>query len=166
MCVYPSRLTFRFTEIKQNNRRCKIQMIRPTLVRQAERLVNRNPLLYGPGPVARYASGIGAMVRRRTHAREKMRSFSQYFHTALIHAGPAQGTCGLRRAGNSCGARRRVLLQFLPWEPGDPGRRGLLQGEPSALKRIIFGPRYVSRVTGRVGRGPIELELERSSRNE
>ena len=42
-------------------------MIRPTLVRQAERLVNRNPLLYGPGPVARHASGIGAMVRRRTY---------------------------------------------------------------------------------------------------
>ncbi|EJK62995.1 hypothetical protein THAOC_16373, partial [Thalassiosira oceanica] len=36
-------------------------MIRPTIVRQAERLVNRNPLLYGPGPVARRATGIGAM---------------------------------------------------------------------------------------------------------
>lgn len=45
-------------------------MIRPTIVRQAERLVNRNPLLYGPGPVARRATGIGAMVRRRTDDQE------------------------------------------------------------------------------------------------
>mmetsp|Transcript_5395 Transcript_5395/g.7803 ORF Transcript_5395/g.7803 Transcript_5395/m.7803 type:complete len:111 (-) Transcript_5395:2099-2431(-) len=38
-------------------------MLRPTpLLRQAERLVNRNPLLYGPGPVARRPQGgIGAM---------------------------------------------------------------------------------------------------------
>merc|ERR1711862_223747 len=38
------------------------KMIRPTsFIRQAERLVNRNPLLYGPGPVSRHASGIGSM---------------------------------------------------------------------------------------------------------
>jgi hypothetical protein len=38
-------------------------MLRPTpLLRQAERLINRNPLLYGPGPVARRPDGgIGAM---------------------------------------------------------------------------------------------------------
>eukprot|EP00579_Thalassiosira_antarctica_P001134 CAMPEP_0201867944 /NCGR_PEP_ID=MMETSP0902-20130614/2024_1 /ASSEMBLY_ACC=CAM_ASM_000551 /TAXON_ID=420261 /ORGANISM="Thalassiosira antarctica, Strain CCMP982" /LENGTH=83 /DNA_ID=CAMNT_0048393213 /DNA_START=307 /DNA_END=558 /DNA_ORIENTATION=- len=37
-------------------------MIRATpLIRQAERAINRNPQLYGPGPVARYATGIGAM---------------------------------------------------------------------------------------------------------
>ncbi|KAL9189633.1 hypothetical protein ACHAXT_009308 [Thalassiosira profunda] len=37
-------------------------MFRATRVaRQAERLVNRNPELFGPGPVARRAQGIGAM---------------------------------------------------------------------------------------------------------
>ena len=38
-------------------------MIRPTaFFRQAERLVNRNPELFGPGPLARRpAGGIGAM---------------------------------------------------------------------------------------------------------
>ena len=38
-------------------------MIRTTrFLRQAERLINRNPELYGPGPVARRpAGGIGAM---------------------------------------------------------------------------------------------------------
>ena len=44
--------------------RCKSEtMLRPTpLLRQAERLINRNPLLYGPGPVARRPQGgVGAM---------------------------------------------------------------------------------------------------------
>jgi hypothetical protein len=39
-------------------------MFRPTsFVRQAERLINRNPELFGPGPIARRpaAGGIGAM---------------------------------------------------------------------------------------------------------
>mmetsp|Transcript_10569 Transcript_10569/g.16089 ORF Transcript_10569/g.16089 Transcript_10569/m.16089 type:complete len:84 (-) Transcript_10569:452-703(-) len=37
-------------------------MIRPTpFIRQAERLINRNPELFGPGPLARRATGIGAM---------------------------------------------------------------------------------------------------------
>ena len=39
-------------------------MIRPTpFIRQAERLINRNPYLFGPGPVARRPAegSIGAM---------------------------------------------------------------------------------------------------------
>lgn len=37
-------------------------MLRTRLLLQSERLINRNPHLYGPGPVARVpTSGIGAM---------------------------------------------------------------------------------------------------------
>lgn len=36
-------------------------MFRTRLLRETERLINRNPYLYGPGPVARHATGIGAM---------------------------------------------------------------------------------------------------------
>jgi hypothetical protein len=36
-------------------------MFRTRLLRDTERLINRNPHLYGPGPVARMPSGIGAM---------------------------------------------------------------------------------------------------------
>ena len=42
--------------------RSRPSMIRPTtFLRQAERLVNRNPELFGPGPVSRRPTGIGAM---------------------------------------------------------------------------------------------------------
>jgi hypothetical protein len=34
---------------------------RTRLLREAERLINRNPHLYGPGPLARRPTGIGAM---------------------------------------------------------------------------------------------------------
>lgn len=36
-------------------------MFRTRILLEAERLINRNPYLYGPGPVARRPSGIGAM---------------------------------------------------------------------------------------------------------
>ena len=36
-------------------------MFRTRLLRETVRLINRNPYLYGPGPVARRATGIGAM---------------------------------------------------------------------------------------------------------